>query len=178
MKPGPAPLPGNVHAMRGNPSKKSANALRDELKPVIVLPDPPDSLSESAKAEWVRLGPEMIRLGLITNIDRAAFSVCCEHWATWLMAQDELKKLGPAGYIESTPSGYKQMSVWLQIRNRAAEGLRQYLNEFGMTPSARTGFTSLLSPQLPLFPDADSNASGAQAPINPAARHFGASSAA
>lgn len=172
MKPGPKPLPANVHIINGNPSKKSGRELRDQLRPDVVLPDPPALLSEEAKVEWARLGPEMIRLGLITQLDRMAFSVCCEHWATWCTAQAELNKQGPAGMVDKTPSGYTQMSVWLQIRNRAAEGLRQYLNEFGMTPSARTSLNSI-TPQLPLFPEA-ANAGTANSPgaADPAARHF------
>lgn len=171
MKPGPAPMPASLRLVTGNASKVPDHKLKHELKPDITLPDPPANLSDEAKAEWVRLGPEMIRLGLISNLDRAAFAVCCEHWATWLMAQDQLKALGPAGFVEVTPSGYRQMSVWLQIRNRAAEGLRQYLNEFGMTPSARTGFTAL-SPQMPLFPDAPTQPTAGSQPANPASRHF------
>lgn len=170
MKPGPAPMPASLRLVTGNASKVPDHKLRHELKPDVVLPDPPDHLSPEAKAEWQRLGPEMIRLGLITNLDRAAFAVCCEHWATWCFAQAKLKEGGAEAYVEVTPSGYKQMGVWLQIRNRAAEGLRQYLGEFGMTPSARTGFTAI-SPQMPLFPDAPSQpAAGNQ--TSPAARHF------
>ena len=164
-------MPASLRLVTGNASKVPAHQLKHELKPDITLPDPPANLSDEAKAEWVRLGPEMIRLGLISNLDRMAFSVCVEHWATWLMAQDKLKALGADGFVEVTPSGYKQMSVWLQIRNRASEGLRQYLNEFGMTPAARTGFTAL-SPQMPLFPDAPANPAASSAGTNPASRHF------
>lgn len=171
MKPGPAPMPANLRLVTGNASKVPASQLKHELKPDVNLPDPPEALSVEAKAEWQRLGAEMIRLGLITNLDRAGFAVCCDHWATWLMAVTELGKLGAAGHVETTPSGYKQMSVWLQIKNRAAEGLRQYLNEFGMTPSARTGF-SALSPQMPLFPDAPAQPQAGAQPANPASRHF------
>jgi P27 family predicted phage terminase small subunit len=171
MKPGPAPKPTALHLVHGNPSKKSRDELRDGVSPDIVLPDPPDLLSDEAKEEWARLGPEMVRLGLISNLDRAAFAVCCEHWATWLHAQAKLKALGPEGLVDVTPSGYVQMSVWLQIRNRAAEGLRAYLGEFGMTPSARTSFPAL-SPQMNLPGIPDANAGQAQKPASPAARHF------
>lgn len=171
MKPGPPPKPSRLHLVDGNPSKLPAHKLRDGVEPDIVLPDPPACLSDEAKAEWARLGGEMIRLGLISNIDRAAFAVCCEHWATWCTAQIELQKVGPAGLVTVTPSGYAQMSVWLQVRNRAAEGLRQYLHEFGMTPSARTQFNGM-SPQMQLFPTPDAGQETRAEAASPAARHF------
>lgn len=172
MKPGPAPLPANVHRLNNNPSKKSDRELRDDVKPDVVLPDPPEHLLPEAKAEWFRLGPEMIRLGLISQLDRAEFALYCQFWARWVHAELKLKELQDAGLVESTPSGYRQIGVWLQISNRAAEGMHKSASEFGMTPSARTGFTGRLSPQMPLFPDANPQTDGAEKPTNPAARHF------
>lgn len=173
MKPGPAPLPSNVHMMNGNPSKKPAGALRDELKPDVILPDPPPHLLPEAKAEWVRLGPEMIRLGLITQLDRAEYAQYCQHWARWVQAELKLQELQEGGLVETTPSGYRQIGVWLQISNRACEAMHRSAKEFGMTPSARTGFTGRLTPQMPLFPDAPKpNTGGDSAPADPAARHF------
>lgn len=172
MKPGPAPLPANVHRMNNNPSKKSAGELKDELKPDVCLPDPPAHLLPEAKVEWVRLGPEMIRLGLITQLDRAEFASYCQHWARWVQAETKLKELGDSGLIDTTPSGYKQMGVWLQISHRAADGMHKSAREFGMTPSARTGFTGRLTPQMPLFPDANPQTGAEAKPANPAARHF------
>ena len=125
-----------------------------------------------AKAEWVRLGPEMIRLGLITQLDRAEFSLYCQSWARWSYAELMLKKLEDAGLVESTPSGYRQIGVWLQIAHRAAEAMHKSAVEFGMTPSARTGFTGRLTPQMPLFPDAHQQTGGTETPANPAARHL------
>ena len=172
MKPGPAPLPANVHKLNNNPSKKSDRDLRDDIKPDVVLPDPPEHLMIEAKAEWVRLGPEMIRLGLITQLDRAEFALYCQCWARWVQAELKLKELQEAGLVESTPSGYRQIGVWLQISNRAAEAMHKSAAEFGMTPSARTGFTGRLTPQMPLFPDAHQQTAGAEIPANPAARHL------
>lgn len=172
MKPGPSPLPANVHRMNNNPSKKSAGELREDLKPDVVLPDPPEHLMAEAKAEWVRLGPEMIRLGLITQLDRAEFALYCQYWARWTQAELKLAELQEAGLIETTPSGYRQIGVWLQISNRAAEGMHRSADKFGMTPSARTGFTGRLTPQMPLFPDAKPKTGAEDKPAHPAARHF------
>lgn len=172
MKPGPAAKPANLHLVNGNPSKKSASELRDELKPDVVLPDPPDHLLPEAKAEWVRLGPEMIRLGLITQLDRAEYAQYCQHWARWVQAELMLATLQDGGLVETTPSGYRQIGVWLQISNRACEAMHRSAKEFGMTPSARTGFTGRLTPQMPLFPDVPKPNGSEDKPPQTAARHF------
>jgi P27 family predicted phage terminase small subunit len=159
-----------VHLLNGNPSKKTASELRGELKPDVVLPEPPPHLSELAKEEWGRLGGEMIRLGLISNLDRAAFAVYCQAYARWVRAEEKLKELGDDSLVETSPNGYKQMSVQLQISNRAVDQMHKFMCEFGMTPSARTRFTNI-NAQLPLFPDANPT-TGASAPADPASRHF------
>jgi P27 family predicted phage terminase small subunit len=171
MKRGPAPLPANVHMLNGNPSKKSSAELRNELKPDVVLPDPPEHLADLAKAEWNRLGAELIRLGLISQLDRAAFAVYCQAYARWAAAEAKLKVAGEDALVETTPSGYRQMSVLLQISNRAADQMHKFMCEFGMTPSARTRFTTL-SAQLPLFPDANNTNPGASQAPDAASRHF------
>jgi P27 family predicted phage terminase small subunit len=172
MNPGRRTLPANVHRLNNNPSKKSDSELREDINPDVVLPDPPEHLLPEAKTEWGRLGPEMIRLGLITQLDRAEFALYCQHWARWVHAEVKLKELQEAGLVEITPSGYRQIGVWLQISNRAAEGMHKSACEFGMTPSARTGFAGRLTPQMSLFPDANPKTDGAEIPANPAARHF------
>ncbi len=45
---------------------------------------------------------------------------------------------GQAGMISVTPSGYQQMSVYLQIRNRAYDRMMKFAAEFGMSPSSRS----------------------------------------
>lgn len=170
MKPGPKPLPSNVHLLNGNPSKKSNAQLAHELKPDVFLPDPPDHLDDRAKEEWRAVGPELVRLGLISRIDATGFAIACSLYAKVQVADEKLRELGPDKWIITTPSGYQQESVWLQIFKSCTEKLRPYLSEYARTPSARTGFR-LLSPQLDLFPNATQQP-GAEAPANPAARHF------
>ena len=56
---------------------------------------------------------------------------------------------GDKGRIWDTPSGYKQISVPMQIRNRALEMMAKFLAEFGMSPAARSRVTAS-DPQMPL----------------------------
>lgn len=156
---GPKPLPNNVHRMNGNPSKKSAHELTDTVRPVIEIPRAPDHLLPDAKKEWRRISKELEILGLISKIDMAALAVYCQAYARWRQAENKLREAGDSGLYDTTPNGYKQISVWLQISNRAVDQMHKFMAEFGMTPSSRSRATA--SPQLGLF---DGDGGGAKQP--------------
>lgn len=160
---GPAPLPNNVHVLRGNPSKKPAAALAAGLHPAVELPPCPEELlSADARLEWVRITEELFRLNVIAKVDMAAVAVYCQVWGDWSHAQRQLRAQGNDGYVDETPSGYKQQGVWLQIANRAAETMKSYGALFGMNPSARNGIhPSLGDKQLGLFDDGECTTEGA-----------------
>lgn len=161
---GPRPLPTNVHLLRGNPSKKAAHELLDAAARVpIEIPDAPSHLSRYARQEWKRITVELHKLGLVARIDRAALGVYCQAYGRWVMAEQRLKKLGDEGMVDTTPSGYKQIGVWLQISNRAVEQMEKFLSHFGMSPSARSRVQ--VNPQHELFGDDDAAA-------NPADKYF------
>jgi phage terminase small subunit len=70
---GPKPLPGNVHQLRGNASKKPIATLLDELKPEVEIPGCPRHLLPEARKEWKRVAAELERYGLVSKLDRAAW---------------------------------------------------------------------------------------------------------
>ena len=170
---GPLPKPANLHLLRGNPSKKPlASLLDDVVRPRVEIPDCPAHLEGEARTEWERIAPHLQGLGLISQIDRAALTAYCDAWGEYVWASTRIaaynaadrKSKRPAdatgerGRIWDTPSGYKQISVLLQIRNRALELLTRFLAEFGMSPAARSRVTAS-DPQL-VLPGLDKPAEG------------------
>lgn len=148
--------PPQLHVLRGDPSKmgatKLATLLDEVVRPAVEIPDAPSSLSKEARAEWGRITPHLAKLGLVSQIDRAALAAYCTAWGDYVWAEERIKALnaearkagdksGERGRIWDTPSGYKQISVPLQIRNRAMEMMAKFLSEFGMSPAARTRVT-------------------------------------
>ena len=129
-------LPGNVHLLQGNRSKKSSSELVDALRPPIVVPDAPDHLTADALTEWNRVVPLLEAMGIICELYRAPLAVYCQAWGRYVHAERKLAELGDAELVSTTPSGYKQIGVWLQVSNRAAEQMKTFAAEFGMTPSA------------------------------------------
>lgn len=153
---GRKPLPANVHAIKGNPSKKSAAELKgggDGLQVEAKIPPCPAFLTKDARAEWKRLAKDLQTLGLISELDRAELAVYCQAWGDWKFAREKIAALEDKGFVEVTPSGYKQMSAWMQLANRAEERMRKAGSAFGLNPSARASLGAGTLAQGELFPN-------------------------
>jgi len=153
---GRKPLPANVHALRGNPSKKSRHELEGQGVPQHLpaeIPPCPAFLTKDAKAEWKRIAKDLQTLGLITKVDRGELAVNCQAWADWKQAREKITEMGESGFVEVTPSGYKQMSVMMQIANRAEERMRKAGDSFGLNPTARAKLGTGQVAQGELFPN-------------------------
>jgi len=156
---GPKPLPANVHRLRGNASHKPLASLLDDIvRPDVEIPDCPEHLGGEARAEWDRLTPHLEKLGLISQLDRAALAGYCQAWADYVWAQVRIAasntgdETGERGRIWDTPSGYKQISVLQQISNRALEQVDKFLGHFGLSPALRSRVTAS-DPRSPMQPD-------------------------
>jgi P27 family predicted phage terminase small subunit len=121
--------------------------------PVTVMPIAPTNLSEEAQAEWTRVSQELYDLGLLGNVDRAGLAGYCEAWADWVMACNEVKRLGMVIKIDETVhekhfkngksiidrnSGKLIENPYYSVKKKSAEMMLRFLVEFGMTPSARS----------------------------------------
>ncbi|MFA5866902.1 MAG: phage terminase small subunit P27 family [Actinomycetota bacterium] len=137
---GRKPLPTKLHVINGNPSKLKLKE-REEPKPDTTIPACPRFLSGPAKWEWKRIVPELVRLGLLTQVDKAALAAYCESWAVWKKATDYLVKKKCQTYpIYDEFGQVKALKPLPQVKiaNDALKQLRAFCTEFGLTPSART----------------------------------------
>ncbi len=159
---GPLAKPAPLHLLHGNPSKRPLSALLDEaLRVPVEIPDLPYSIryvgdgpaiAMEARTEWERITPHLQKLGLISQIDRAALALYCFWWALGEIVKRKIIALGAEGLIDVTPSGYKQMSVWVQLAARADRECATMLAHFGMSPASRSRVTpSAEQPELPGF---------------------------
>lgn len=154
---GRRPLPASVHMLHGNPSKKSAADLAAAAStapeaPTVKAPACPDFLTPDAKVEWKRIVDDLVVLGVVTKIDRAELAVYCQAWGDWKFARKKIAEMKESGFVESTPSGYKQISAWMQVANRAEDRMRTAGASFGLNPSARSRL-DVRVPQGELFPN-------------------------
>ena len=131
--PGRKPKPTHLKLLQGNPGKRALNT--NEPQPPVEMPVAPDHLNDVARAEWKRMGERLLRLGLLTVIDGAAFSAYCVIYSRWIEAEEALKKTGA---VVRSPSGYPMLSPYYTIANQSLQQMRAYMTEFGMTPSSRS----------------------------------------
>ena len=118
--------------MRGT-EKRYIN--QNEPKPEIAIPDCPEFLSKEAVLEWNRISLELSVLGVLARIDRAALAAYCQVWARWAKAEADLNERGE---FTLTEKGNAIQNPYLAIANKALKQMREYLIEFGMTPSSRS----------------------------------------
>lgn len=111
---------------------------KNEPKPDLSMSSAPEHLSRYALMEWGRVTVELYRLGLLTEIDRAALAAYCQCYGRWREAEEELAK---TGLTITTTNGNVIQNPIVGIANKSLEMMHKFLVEFGMTPSARTRVT-------------------------------------
>ena len=132
-RPGPPPKPTALKLIAGNPGKK--RLPQGEPKPMVEAPVPPKHLTAEARVEWERLAPILVRLKLLTKLDRAALAAYCQAWARHVEAEEQVAK---ASALAFTHNGYPIVNPWVTISKQAVDQMARFMTEFGMTPAART----------------------------------------
>jgi P27 family predicted phage terminase small subunit len=94
-------------------------------------PTAPDWLSPEAAAEWDRVIPELSRLDLVKESDRAALAAYCEAWATFVEATLAVQREGQ--FIEARQGKLAHPAVG--IARAAGREMRSWAAHFGLTPS-------------------------------------------
>lgn len=130
---GRKPVPTALKVLEGNPGKRPLNSR--EPKPEKKAPTCPAWLEPEAKKEWKRLAKGMEKLGILTEMDRAAFAAYCQSYARWKEAEQHINE---DGSLMTTPNGYQQQSAWVSIANNAMKSMSQFASQFGLNPSARS----------------------------------------
>ena len=170
---GPAPLPANVHMLRGNAGKKPIADLFAELRPEVELPDCPSWCWAEAKKEWKRISVELLKYGLVSKLDRAALVLYVQAWARMVWAEKRLSReikladearaqaeaagevyTGGDGIQVKTANGNFTYSHYWVVQRHAAAEVNRYLALFGLSPSSRSRVSTSDNRQGSLFGDA------------------------
>ena len=130
---GRKPKPTALKRLEGNPGKRALNNY--EPRPRVVLPRPPDHLSDAEREKWKSLVKELHPLGLVTTIDKDALAFYCVLYVRWQKAEKIVREKGE---VMKTAAGNLIQNPYLPIANRALEQLNKLGAEFGMTPSSRS----------------------------------------
>ena len=130
---GRKPKPTELKLLEGNPGKRPVN--EKEPKPKKQAPRCPSWLEPEAKKEWKRMSKTLESIGVLTQVDGAAFAGYCQAYARWKEAEEFLTKHGT---IFKTPSGYIQQVPQVSIAQTYLKVMKDFCSEFGLTPAART----------------------------------------
>lgn len=161
---GRRPIPSTVHALRGNPGKRPLNP--EEPRPPAEIPPCPRELGAVARKEWRRISKELLAVGLVTKIDRAALMAYCVAWERWLEASEKLRVEGLVTMVTTKEkTTYPIQNPYLSIANTALAQMRSFLIEFGMTPASRSKTRS--SPIIPKLVGAGGRKAAAAASVDP-----------
>ena len=120
--------------LAGNPGHRPLN--KNEPTPARGFPACPRHLDAEAREEWQRICDELDQMGLLTTADRPALAVYCVAWSRWIDCEEKVKELGAV--TASPKTGVAQYNPYLTIANAAATQMVKLLQEFGLTPAART----------------------------------------
>jgi P27 family predicted phage terminase small subunit len=134
---GRKPKPTAIKELEGNPGKRPLNA--DEPKPERKAPPCPKWLEPEAKKEWRRLSKQLEQIGVLTEVDQAAFASYCQAYARWKEAEEFMTQHGT---IVKTKSGYWQTVPQVSIAQTYLKIMNKIAEQFGLTPAARSRITA------------------------------------
>ncbi len=143
---GRRPKPTRIKALTGNPGKRPLNP--HEPRPEPALPDCPPELGPLAREEWARICVDLVKLNLVTRLDRGVLATYCAAYGFWVEALQQLHKFGT---MVKSPTGYPIQSPYLAIANRQADLMVRVASEFGFTPASRSRISAPPPDQLPLL---------------------------
>jgi P27 family predicted phage terminase small subunit len=130
---GRKPTPTTLKILHGNPGKRKLP--ENEPQPAPGSPDCPEHLDSVARLEWERIVPELLRLGLLTHIDRAALAAYCQAYSRWQAAEGIIATEGlttvnlKTGCIRTHPA--------VSIAKESMRLVREFMTEFGLSPASR-----------------------------------------
>jgi P27 family predicted phage terminase small subunit len=131
MPRGRRPLPTALRKLLGNPGKRALN--EHEPKPAPGEPEMP-WLAREAAAEWRRVVPILLSLGILTIADGPALALYCAAYGHWQCAERELTKCRDLSADKA-----RKLNRMADSSMKLAKSM---LVEFGLTPASRPRLAS------------------------------------
>ncbi len=129
---GRPPKPTAIKRLTGNPGKRALN--KNEPQPERVIPAMPRGLPKRAKQFWKAHADKLDRLGILTEVDGAAFTVMSIHYA---VAWSAMERVFAEGMTRVDENGAERKHPLLQVWRENSAAYLRYAQQFGLTPSAR-----------------------------------------
>ena len=135
--------PSKLKEIQGYPGKRKIN--RREPKTTPGVPEMPAHLATDlvAVAKWKQLVPILSRMGVLTTADGDALAAYCSLFSQWVKCEKAIKKFGVVTAEVDEDSGAVKLKQNAAVRIKAdtIRLMRQFENEFGLTPAARSNLS-------------------------------------
>lgn len=146
---GRKPKPTALKVLQGNPGKRPLSANEPAADGKVARPYGLKTAFPSVAKRWDDLAPVLAVAGLLTPADAPAFLLMLHHLeiafeALEMVKRDGLTRLDEAKVERKHPA--------LQIFRDNSAQARQFITEFGMTPSSRSGL-KVPEPEMPTLAD-------------------------
>lgn len=135
--------PAALKLLKGRSEGRDSGGRKVKPSPKFVreAPQPPEWLSDEARAEWDRIAPGLERLDLLKPEDRANLVAYCETWARFVAATrsiqvDGLQVVNRSTRKDGSTSEWVTKNPAVGVAEAAAAHLRSLGTEFGLTPAA------------------------------------------
>ncbi|HUX80263.1 MAG TPA: phage terminase small subunit P27 family [Alphaproteobacteria bacterium] len=138
-KRGPKRTLTHILEQRGSPRAK--DRAKNEPKPKLGMPKPPEFLQGKALEEWYRKAQLLYDQGTLTLIDDTALGAYCLAYGLMCEALEicQNQETGKMKLIQETVNGNFVQYPALGIYRTALRDMVKFAAEFGMTPTGRTG---------------------------------------
>jgi P27 family predicted phage terminase small subunit len=133
-------LPNELHALRGNPSKKQLKgSLAEHTIGSWELADiqQPHWFDRTATQEWIRLLETYTNINLFTPMDVTVLAIACGTWALYCKAAEQIRTQGLIGITDKGAAVEHPLSL---IMRRQRDILKEIWIDYGMTPVDRRRF--------------------------------------
>ena len=139
---GRKPKPTHVHLLNGNPSKlnleERSNQETDASRSRLYdIPEAPEWLDPASKAEWNRVAAELIKNGIMTELDVTALEMYCKSYSRWKEAERQMDAAKTTIMKTGKDGTYLQQLPQVSIAQKYQKICQSWMAEFGLTPSAR-----------------------------------------
>lgn len=137
---GRLPKPSALKELDGDPGKRGLP--KGEPRPEVCEPEAPGHWREGSEAmrEWRRLAPELVRLGMLTRLDRGVLAAYCEAWEALVQADRRLRKVG--AYHEDEKGRVTKDPAWV-VKAEAVAAIGRLAGHLGISPAARARVVAL-----------------------------------
>lgn len=135
--------PSKLKAVQGNAGKRKIN--RREPKPTPGIPEMPSHLGKDpvAREKWKQMVPILNRMGVLTTADGDGLAAYCSLFSQWVKCEAAIRKLGLffADIDEESGLAKPKQNPAVRLKQDTLRLMRQFENEFGLTPAARSNLS-------------------------------------